>query len=84
MNETSIEAMLQQLLATQQAYRAALDAVHAQAPELFKSVRSQRNLTQRDLAALLHVDFSFISKVEHGHIRPGKPVLQRLAAYLAE
>lgn len=80
----TIEDVLQQLIEAQQTYRKALDSVQAQGPELFKSVRQQYGLTQRDLASALKVDFSFISKVENGHLRPGKPVLQRLAAYLAE
>lgn len=80
----TIEDVLRQLAEAQQTYRKALDSVQAQAPELFKSVRQQYGLTQRDFADALKVDFSFISKVENGHLRPGKPVLQRLAAYLAE
>ena len=84
MNEISIELILQQLINAQRAYRASLDAIQAQAPELFKSIRKQRNLTQRELAFLIAVDFSFISKVENGHMRPGRPVLARLAAYLSE
>jgi transcriptional regulator with XRE-family HTH domain len=80
----STEELLQQLIDAQQAYRTALDTVQAQAPDLFKSIRQQYSLTQRDFAAALSVDFSFISKVENGHLRPGKPVLQRLATYLTE
>lgn len=80
----STEDILQQLIEAQQAYRKALDIVQAQAPDLFKSIRQQYSLTQRDLATALQVDFSFISKVENGHLRPGKPVLQRLTLYLSE
>lgn len=80
----STEDILQQLIEAQQVYRKALDVVQAQAPDLFKSIRQQYSLTQRDLASALKVDFSFISKVENGHLRPGKPVLQRLVFYLEE
>lgn len=78
------EDILRQLTEAQRAYHTALDSVQAQAPVLFKSIRQQYGLTQREFADALKVDFSFISKVENGHLRPGKPVLQRLAAYLAE
>lgn len=76
--------LLQQLIDAERMYKAVLHQVQEQGAELFKAVRNERRLTQRQLAEALGVDFSFISKVENGHLRPGKPVLQRLAAFLTD
>lgn len=80
----TIERLLQRLADTQREYHEALVLIQDEAPELFKATRKAHGLSQRAFANLLHVDFSFISKVENGHMRPGKPVLQRLAAYIEE
>lgn len=76
--------LLQRLISAERAYREAVHAVQKDGGRLFREVRQQYKLTQRDFAALLGVDFTFVSKVENGHMRPGKPVLTRLAAWLAE
>lgn len=76
--------MLRQLVQAERTYRDTLLTIQALGPELFRSVREEHKLTQRQLADILHVDFSFISKVENGHIRPGKPVLERMAQWLNE
>ena len=76
--------LLRELINAERAYKTTLQRVQDRGAELFRAVRRDRGLTQRQLAALLEVDFSFISKVENGHLRPGKPVLQRLAAFLAD
>jgi DNA-binding XRE family transcriptional regulator len=78
------DELLRLLIEAEKTYRESLDLVQSQGAELFKSVRAEHHLTQRQLADALKVDFSFISKVENGHMRPGKPVLQRLAVYLAD
>lgn len=78
------EDVLRALVAAEAAYRATLQDVQARGADLFKAVRRERHLTQREFAAILGVDFSFISKVENGRMRPGKPVLERLTRYLAE
>jgi DNA-binding XRE family transcriptional regulator len=70
------------LLASERAYRETLQQIQAQGAELFKAIRAEHSLTQRQLADILSVDFSFISKVENGHLRPGKPVLTRLAKWI--
>lgn len=77
-------SLLQKLRDAERAYRTTLHEVQEHGGALFKAVRKEQNLTQRQLANILHVDFSFISKIENGHMRPGKPILERLAAYLAE
>lgn len=76
--------LLQRLISAERTYREALHAVQDDGGRLFREVRKQHSLTQRDFAALIGVDFTFVSKVENGHMRPGKPVLTRLAAWLAE
>ena len=76
--------LLRQLIEAERAYKTVLHLVQERGAELFRATRDERGLTQRQLAAMLGVDFSFISKVENGHLRPGKPVLRRLAAFLAD
>ena len=76
--------VLTDLLRAEQAYRDALNLVQSQAAALFVAVRREHSLTQQQFAAVLAVDHSFVSKVENGHLRAGKPVLRRLAAWLAE
>lgn len=75
--------LLQQLIDAERQYRDVLKQVQTHGAELFKAVRQEHGLTQREFADILEVDFSFISKVENGHIRPGKPVLSRLVRWLA-
>lgn len=76
--------LLQRLISAERTYREALHAVQDDGARLFKETRQQYKLTQRDFATLIGVDFTFVSKVENGHMRPGKPVLSRLAAWLSE
>lgn len=76
--------LLDLLASSERTYREALQQIQAQGAELFKTIRAEHKLTQRQLADILKVDFSFISKVENSHIRPGKPVLARLAKWLSE
>ena len=83
-NTMTANDLLQRLIDAERVYKAVLHQVQEQGAELFKAVRNERGLTQRQLADALGVDFSFISKVENGHLRPGKPVLQRLAAFLVD
>lgn len=52
-------------------------------PELFRSVRRRDGLTQHDLAAILKVTNVYVSKIENGHMKPGRLVLERLHLYLA-
>lgn len=81
---TEIEMLLQALAVKEHAYRAALDDVQSRGGDLFKAVRAQHELTQRDLSNALDVDRSFVVKVESGKMRAGKPVLRRLMQWLAE
>lgn len=76
--------VLSELMQAESRYRDSLQRVQAQAAALFVAVRQQYGMTQHQLALSLSVDHSFISKVENGHLRAGKPVLRRLAAWLAE
>jgi ribosome-binding protein aMBF1 (putative translation factor) len=79
-----VSDVLSELMQAELVYRTALQRVQAEAATLFVAVRKQHSLTQHQLALALSVDHSFISKVEHGHLRAGKPVLRRLAAWLRE
>lgn len=38
--------------------------------ERLRELRKQRGLTQRDLAGVVGVDFTYISKIENGHMPP--------------
>ncbi len=74
--------LLHLLISTEQSYKEAVRQIQAQGAALFKAIRAEHRLTQRQLADILNVDFTFISKVENGYMRPGKPVLTRLATWI--
>lgn len=79
-----VQELLAILVAADQSYKEALALAQDQGAEMFKTIRAERNMTQRALADALQIDFTTVSKIENGHIRPGKPVLRRLAAWLKE
>lgn len=49
-----------------------------------RELRQKRNLTQRDLGALVDVEFSYISKIENGKLDFGNYPSERLIERLAE
>jgi DNA-binding XRE family transcriptional regulator len=65
-------------------YEAATARAQQEAPALFKGVREAHDLTQRELAEILDVHWTYLSKIENGHMVPGKPTLERLEAYLKQ
>jgi ribosome-binding protein aMBF1 (putative translation factor) len=64
-------------------YEAIKQALKADMPRLFLVARKQTGLTQRELAALLGVSFSYISKIEHGHMMPSDELLAHFQHILA-
>lgn len=46
-------------------------------PALFR-LRSRGGWTQRELATLLDCDFTTISRIERGHMVPGKPLMLKI------
>jgi len=74
--------LLDQLINAKIRYRETLFTIQAQGAVLFRTVRQEYHLTQRQLADAIGVDHTFISKVESGSMRPGTPVLERLARYI--
>jgi predicted transcriptional regulator len=65
-------------------YEDATARAQQEAPQLFKNIRETYHLTQRELAEILDVHWTYLSKIENGHMVPGKPTLERLEAYLKQ
>ena len=53
-------------------------------PEHLRSLRKQAQLSQRDLAQTIGVDFTYLSKIENGRVEPpSEVVLKNIARELA-
>ena len=53
-------------------------------PERLRSLRKQAQLSQRDLAERIGVDFTYLSKIENGRVEPpSEAVLKGIARELA-
>lgn len=63
-------------------YSELLKEFHKEAPQLFREARKARGWSQRALADLLEVDYTYISKIENGHIRPGLPTVRKFGKLL--
>jgi transcriptional regulator with XRE-family HTH domain len=51
--------------------------------ERIRELRRERNLSQRDLAAKIGIDFTYLSKIEVGRMEPpSEPVIRRIAQEL--
>src|ERR1700704_2259715 len=49
-----------------------------------RQLRSEKGLSQRELAGLVGIDFTYLSKVENGHgDSPGEATIRRLAEALS-
>src|SRR5260221_10310472 len=49
-----------------------------------RNLRKQKNLSQRDLAARVGIDFTYLSKIEGGHSDPPSEVIIRRIAQVLE
>lgn len=63
-------------------YSELLKAFHKEAPQLFREARKAKGWSQRALADLLGVDYTYISKIENGHLKPGFPTVRKLGELL--
>jgi ribosome-binding protein aMBF1 (putative translation factor) len=70
--------MIASLVATEEAYTRALNDCLNNAPNIFKQARSKLAISQREMAKRLDCDHTYISKIENGHLNPGKPLLKKL------
>ena len=54
-------------------------------PERLRSLRKEAQLSQRDLAERVGVDFTYLSKIENGRVEPpSETVLRNISRELAE
>ena len=65
-------------------YRAAQAAAQADGAALLKAARGRLGMTQRELAEKIGVTHTYVSKVENGHARIGRPTLTAIATLLAQ
>lgn len=63
-------------------YSEALAEFFRDAPKLFREARKANGWSQRALAELLEVDYTYISKIENGHLRPGLPTVRKFGELL--
>lgn len=63
-------------------YSELLKEFHKEAPKLFKEARKAKGWSQRALAELLEVDYTYISKIENGHLKPGFPTVRKFGELL--
>lgn len=83
-NIDNIKTNLGHVIDTWQEYETWNDWLKQNAPEMFKTIRKENDLSQRGLGRILGVDETFISQIERGERLPSLAVLQKLAAYLSE
>lgn len=79
----SMEELLQRLVIADRAYRAVIKEAQAEGGALVREARTSLGLTQRELAAKMRVNFTYVSKIENGKQAPSKPFLRHLAQIMA-
>jgi ribosome-binding protein aMBF1 (putative translation factor) len=77
-----IDQVLNRLIAADVEYKAAMKAAQEHGGSLVLQARKSLGLTQRDLADKLGLNFTYISKIENGHIAASKKVLTGIAETL--
>jgi predicted transcriptional regulator len=63
-------------------YHRLLEEFFREAPRLFKETRKLYGLSQRALAEILEVDFTYISKIENGQLKPGMPTVRKFGEFV--
>jgi len=48
-------------------------------PKTLKAWRNEKGMNQRDAASALGVDFTYISKIENGHLEPSVDLIERMS-----
>lgn len=75
---TTPSEVLDRYVQAEAAYQAAVASFNADAGRIFKQVRLDRGWTLRDMAERLECDFTTLSKIERGHLVPGRPLITKL------
>ena len=65
-------------------YQDLLENFFKDAPKLFRETRKLYGLSQRALAEILGVNFTYISKIENGQVKPGMPTVRKFGQYVRE
>lgn len=63
-------------------YHRILEEFFREAPLLFRETRKLYGLSQRALAEILEVDFTYISKIENGKLKPGMPTVHKFGQFI--
>lgn len=80
--EMNLAERIERLDSLERKYSAALAFFFRDAPKLFREARKANGWSQRALAELLEVDYTYISKIENGHLRPGLPTVRKFGELL--
>lgn len=72
------------LIEAEEKYREILKDCIQEAPEIFRTVRQQLGLSQRDLAKRLGYNHTYISKIENRRLVVGKPILAKLGELMRQ
>lgn len=72
--------MLDRLITAEAEYKAAIKELQEDGATLLFDIRIHLKLTQRQMAEKLGVDYTYISKLENGHMRLSRPMLMKLRA----
>jgi ribosome-binding protein aMBF1 (putative translation factor) len=76
-------ALLDDLIAAEAAHKAARERVKERAGDIFKTTRAALgDITRRELARRLGVDFTYVSKMENGDVEPRRPIVGKMAGLL--
>lgn len=65
-------------------YHRLLEDFFEEAPDLFREARMVLGLSQRALAEKLGVDYTYISKIENGQLKPGMPTVRKFGKLLRD
>lgn len=76
--------MLDRLITAEAEYKAAIKELQDDGAILLYDIRVHLKLTQRELADKLGVNYTYISKLENGHMRLSRPMLSKLRALTVE
>lgn len=76
--------MLDRLITAEAEYKAAIKELQEDGAVLLFDIRTHLKLTQRELADKLGVDYTYISKLENGHMKLSRPMLSKLRSLVQE
>jgi DNA-binding XRE family transcriptional regulator len=70
--------LISDLIIAEKKYMCSLERCQIQGAEIFKETRKRFGWSQRELAALLGCNHTYLSKIENGHLKPGILILIKL------